>query len=151
MFSASCHYALQAMFYIALHSSEKKNVELSEIAEQQNIPKHFLSKILQQLVKNKLLISMKGPNGGFRLVSSPREVTLIEVIEAIDGLDIFTQCGLSYEECDDENPCQIHSEYKRIRQKVYELFNNKTLEGLTEDLKNGSAIADIVTPAQRDK
>jgi Rrf2 family transcriptional regulator, iron-sulfur cluster assembly transcription factor len=150
MFSASCHYALQAMFYIALHSSEEKNVELSEIAEKQNIPKHFLSKILQQLVKCKLLASMKGPNGGFKLVNSPGEVTLIMIIEAIDGLDIFSQCGLSYETCDDENPCQIHDEYKRIREKVFDLFNKKTLEGLAEDLKNGSEIADIITSGDRD-
>lgn len=149
MFSASCHYGLQAMFYIALHSTSVKNVELSEIAEKQNIPKHFLSKILQLLVKHKLLTSMKGPNGGFRLVKPPEEVTLIEIIEAIDGLDIFTQCGVSYQACDDKNPCQIHTEYKRIREKVYQLFNTKTLEGLTEDLKNGSGIANIVNPSPR--
>ncbi|MEX0648978.1 MAG: Rrf2 family transcriptional regulator [Balneolaceae bacterium] len=146
MLSASCHYALQAMFYIALHSTDNENVELSEIAEKQNIPKHFLSKILQLLVKHKLLTSMKGPNGGFSLIKPPEQVTLIEIIEAIDGLDIFTQCGLSYRPCDDNNPCQIHKEYKKIREKGYQLFNTKTLAGFTEDLKNGSGFASIIKP-----
>jgi Rrf2 family protein len=108
MFSASCHYGLQAMFYIALHSSEDKNVDLSEIAREQNIPKHFLSKILQLLVKEKLLVSMKGPTGGYRLKRSADDITLLEIVDSIDGLDIFNQCGIGFKECDPSDPCPIH-------------------------------------------
>jgi Rrf2 family transcriptional regulator, iron-sulfur cluster assembly transcription factor len=147
MFSASCHYGLQAMFYIALHSADDKNVELSEIAAEQNIPKHFLSKILQLLVKNKLLISMKGPNGGFRLSRPSREITLIEVVGAIDGLDIFRQCGIVYKECDDNDPCQIHTEYKNYRERIHHLFKTKTLECLAEDIINGDSIISSTKPA----
>ena len=64
MFSKSCEYGLQAMLYIAMNASEDRNVGLREIAVNQGIPVHFLSKILQMLVKNKLLNSVKGPNGG---------------------------------------------------------------------------------------
>lgn len=149
MFSASCHYGLQAMFYIACHSSQEKNVELSEIAAEQNIPKHFLSKILQLLVKQKLLVSMKGPTGGFKLNRPPDSIHIIEVVEAIDGLEIFTQCGIEYKECDGTDTCPIHEEYHRIREEVLHLFETKTLETLAEDLKNGSRIADIVKPPYR--
>lgn len=140
MFSASCHYGLQAMFYIALHSAQDKNVELSEIAETQNIPKHFLSKILQLLVKNKLLISMRGPNGGFRLSRDPEKICLLDVVEAIDGLDIFNQCGIGFRECDDTSPCPIHEEYKNSRETVFNLFKNKTLCGLAGDVQKGANI-----------
>lgn len=143
MFSASCHYGLQAMFYIALHSSEEKNVELSEIAASQNIPKHFLSKILQLLVRQKLLCSMKGPTGGFRLSRSPDKITLIEIVDAIDGLDIFHQCGIGFKTCDDEEPCPIHNDYKIIRERVQNLFETKTLEALAEDVKNGGSIISL--------
>ncbi|MFP8487849.1 RrF2 family transcriptional regulator [Gracilimonas sp. Q87] len=140
MFSASCHYGLQAMFYIASHSTEEKNISLNEIASEKDIPQHFLSKILQLLVKHKLLISMKGPNGGFHLSKAPKEITLIEIVEAIDGLDIFDQCGIGFRECNEEDPCPIHTDYSRIRDHVKLLFETKTLEALTEDVLNGQSL-----------
>lgn len=143
MFSASCHYGLQAMFYIALHCSEDKNVSLNDIAEDKDIPKHFLSKILQLLVKNKLLCSMKGPNGGFKLSRPADNITLIEIVDAIDGLDIFKQCGIGFKECDENDPCPIHTEYKNIRDHVRELFENKTLEALADDAENGKHLISL--------
>lgn len=129
------------MFYIASHSTEEKNISLNEIASDKNIPQHFLSKILQLLVKHKLLISMKGPNGGFRLNRAPEDITLIEIVKAIDGLDIFNQCGIGFRECNEEDPCPIHTDYKRIRDHVRDLFETKTLEALTEDILNGDSLA----------
>lgn len=143
MFSASCHYGLQAMFFIASHSTEEKNIDLNTIAYEQKIPKHFLSKILQLMVKQKLLVSMKGPNGGFRLSRPPDSITLIEIVKAIDGLDIFNQCGIGFRECQEENPCPIHTDYKRIRDRVRYLFENKTLDALTEDVLKGDGFAKI--------
>ena len=143
MFSASCHYALQAMYYIASHSTEERNVDLNEIADSKNIPKHFLSKILQLLVKNKLLHSMRGPNGGFRLCRGANDITLIEIVEVIDGLEIFDQCGIEYKPCDAMNPCPIHDEYSAHRESVFELFKNKTLERFAEDLNNGVSIVGV--------
>lgn len=149
MFSASCHYGLQAMFYIALHASDERNVDLNEIANEQNIPKHFLSKILQLLVKHKLLISMKGPNGGYNLNRPADEVTLLEIVEAIDGLDIFNQCGIGFRKCDPEKPCPIHKDYKLIRDRVYNLFKNKTLVALNEEMKKGDSMGTIVKPTEK--
>ncbi len=140
MFSASCHYGLQAMFYIASHATEEKNISLNEIASNKDIPQHFLSKILQLLVKHKLLVSMKGPNGGFRLSRPPEEITLIEIVRAIDGLDIFDQCGIGFRKCNEDDPCPIHTDYKRIRDHVRSLFETKTLEALAEDILNGDSL-----------
>lgn len=146
MFSASCHYGLQAMFYIALHSSDDKNVDLNRIAEEKNIPKHFLSKILQLLVKHKLLVSMKGPTGGYKLSRPADEITLLEIVEAIDGLDIFDQCGIGFRKCNPYKPCPIHNDYKRIRDRVYRLFESKTLISLNEEIKRGNSMSKIVEP-----
>ncbi len=143
MFSTSCHYGLQGMLYIAMFSSENKNVDLKQIATEQNIPKHFLSKILQELVRNNLLISMKGPTGGFRLSRKPEDITLIEVIDAIDGLGVFTKCGIGFKQCNDSNPCPIHEEYKKVRNQVEELFSTKTLLELTEDVRRGDSIISL--------
>ncbi len=143
MFSTSCHYGLQGILYIAMHSTDEKNVDLKQIADEQNIPKHFLSKILQQLVKNNLLVSMKGPTGGFRLNRDANDITLIEVIDAIDGLGVFTKCGIGFKQCNDANPCPIHDEYKKVRSQVEKLFSNKTLHELTEDVKRGESIISL--------
>ncbi len=149
MFSTSCHYGLQAMIYIALHSTNDKNVDLGQIAEKQEIPKHFLSKILQMLVKKGLLNSMKGPTGGFSLSRPADDITLIEVIDAIDGLDVFTQCGIGFKRCDDDHPCPIHNEYKQVRSNIRELFETKTLLELSEDIKSGDSIVSLGKPLSK--
>lgn len=143
MFSTSCHYGLQAMLFIAMHSSEDKNIGLKVIAEGQNIPRHFLSKILQQLVKNNLLLSMKGPTGGFSLAKAPEDITLIEIIEAIDGLEVFNKCGIGFKQCNDKKPCPIHNEYKKVRKQIENLFRSKNLQNLIEDVKEGNSIISI--------
>jgi len=131
------------MIYIALHSSEEKNVDLNQISSELEIPKHFLSKILQMLVKQKLLVSMKGPKGGFKLNSRPEDITLIVIIDAIDGLDVFNQCGIGFKKCDDNHPCPIHHDYKKLRNRVESLFNKKTLQKLIEDIEDGNSIISL--------
>lgn len=124
-------------------------MDLNEIAVGQNIPKHFLSKILQLLVKHKLLVSMKGPTGGYKLNRPPDEICLIEIVEAIDGLDIFKQCGIGFRKCNPDKPCPIHTDYKKIRDRVYKLFEEKTLVTLNEEIKNGQSIGEIVKPSEK--
>ncbi len=145
MFSTSCHYALQGILHIAYHHNEDRNIDLKQIAEEQNIPKHFLSKILQILVRKNLLVSTKGPSGGFRLKREPEDISLIEIIDAIDGMGVFTKCGIGFKQCSDDNPCPIHEDYKKVRHQVQFLFENKTLAGLVEDSKQGNSIINLST------
>jgi len=131
------------MLYIAMHSSKDENVGLIEIAENQEIPRHFLSKILQQLVKAGLLESMKGPNGGFKLSKKPEKITLLHIIKAIDGLEVFTQCGIGFKKCSDDHPCPIHHDFKIVRDKVHELFKKKTLKELVYEAEHGEGIISL--------
>lgn len=131
------------MLYIAYEYENERNVGLNEIAGKQEIPKHFLSKILQMLVRHKLLKSMKGPTGGFRLTRPPDQIHLIEVVRAIDGLEVFTQCGIGFKKCSDENPCPIHHDYKKVRDRVKELFENRTFEDLIQDIREGHSLVSI--------
>lgn len=144
MFSASCHYGIQAMMCIAKKSSSEENIELSIIAGEYDIPRHFLSKILQQLVKGKLLNSMKGPSGGYKLARPPEEITLIEIVEVIDGLDVFYECGIGLKQCDDEDPCPFHEDYKTVRDNVKDLFETKTLGELSKDSDASDSILRIL-------
>ena len=140
MFSKSCEYALQAVIYIALHGQKGANVGLKAIAESQDIPIHFLSKILQLLVRNNILVSIKGPHGGFSLKKSPDKLYLKKVVELTDGPDIFDRCGIGLKKCSDATPCPIHFEYKVVKQKIRELLENKSLSDLIKDIEAGKSI-----------
>jgi len=140
MFSKSCEYALQAILYIALHSQDGRSVGLKEISDSQQIPHHFLSKILQQLVRHKILVSVKGPNGGFSLHKSPEKINLLGIVKIIDGLEIFDRCGIGLRECQDHNPCPIHFEFKKVKQNIKDVLSHKTLTELADDVKKGHSI-----------
>lgn len=140
MFSKSCEYALQSILFIALHSKGGTSIGLKEISESQNIPLHFLSKILQQLVKQGILKSTKGPNGGFSLNVSPKKIRLIRIVEVIDGLNMFDNCGIGLKRCSDHTPCPIHFEYKIVKEKIKQLLSHKTLLELSEDVERGKSI-----------
>lgn len=137
MFSKSCEYGLQAILYIALHARPDRKVGLKEIADNQDIPAHFLSKILQILVKYKLLISVKGPNGGFALYRKAGDITLLEVVSAIDGLDIFERCGIGLKHCDDAHPCPIHNKFKFLRESIRNTLMKETLADLIFAVEEG--------------
>jgi Rrf2 family transcriptional regulator, iron-sulfur cluster assembly transcription factor len=143
MFSKSCQYALQAVLYIGLKTREKNAVGLKEIAESQSIPHHFLSKILQELVKRKILISTKGPNGGFSFFIPPEKLYLMKIVEIIDGTDIFDRCGLGLKKCSDQTPCPVHAKFKLVKADIKALLTTKSVAELSEDVKNGLAIISI--------
>jgi Rrf2 family protein len=128
MLSASCHYGLQAMLYIACHSEHNKNVDLKSIVSAQLIPSHYLSKILQLLVRQKLLVSMKGPTGGYQLAREADSIQLLDVIEAIDGLDAFKKCGIFNGSCNKENPCSIHNEFRKSMNDIKLLYKSRKLD-----------------------
>ena len=140
MFSRSCEYALQSILFIALHSKNGQAVGLKDISESQDIPLHFLSKILQQLVKHKLLRSTKGPRGGFALNVPAHELRLMTIVRVIDGLDIFDRCGIGLKQCSDKTPCPVHFEYKEVKNKIRDLLDKKSLLELCEDVANGQSI-----------
>ena len=143
MFSKSCQYALQAVMYIGIASRNKKAVGLQEIAKSQEIPHHFLSKILQELVKKKVLTSIKGPNGGFSLLKSPKKLYLIKIVEIMDGMDIFDRCGMGLKKCSDQTPCPIHAQFKLVKQDIKQLLSTKSVYELSDDVENGLAIISL--------
>jgi Rrf2 family protein len=122
-----------------LHARPDRKVGLKEIADNQDIPAHFLSKILQILVKYKLLVSVKGPNGGFGLYRKPEDITLLEVVSAIDGLDIFDRCGIGLKQCDDAHPCPIHNKFKFLRESIRNTLMKETLADLIFTVEEGKS------------
>jgi len=84
IFSKSCEYALQAALYLA-QQPQGKPVLLRDVSDRLNIPHHFLSKVLQSLTRDAIIVSSKGANGGFQLGRLPKDITLVDIVRAIDG------------------------------------------------------------------
>lgn len=114
IYSKPCMHGLRAMIHIATCQSETP-VRGEDIARDAGLPQPFLSKILKTLASKGILHSVRGPGGGFRLARPANEVTLLDVVEAIDGTTQFDGCALGWKACADEDPCPLHNSWKQIR------------------------------------
>jgi len=132
MFSKTCEYAIRAMIFIAQKSKDGNRVGIKEIAKGIDSPEHFIAKILQELSRKNLLLSMKGPNGGFYLEESTLECSLADIVKIIDGDKLFTSCGLGLKHCSEQHPCPIHHEFKSVRKGIQLMLERATLEKFTE-------------------
>jgi Rrf2 family transcriptional regulator, iron-sulfur cluster assembly transcription factor len=136
MLSNTSKYAIRATIYLALHARSDVKIGIKKISGDLKIPSPFLAKILQVLVKRKVLSSTKGPNGGFSLVRNANKITLYEIVTIIDGEDIFQQCLISMRTCHESNiPCPVHTQYEPIRNEMVRLFREQTIEDLAHDIK----------------
>jgi len=133
IFSKSCEYALQASLFLARNSDDEFAL-LRDISDHLNIPHHFLSKVLQTLARNDIVISSKGINGGFALARDPGEITLIEIVRAVDGDKFLEDCVLGFPGCADQSPCPVHSQWKRAKDIILVMLNKKTLADLSKEL-----------------
>lgn len=128
--SKTCSYGLWAVIYLA-SLPEREYVSIRKISKELGISFHFLTKILQKLTDEKILHSLRGTNGGVALAKKKADINLFEVINAIDGLDIWSDCYLGLPNCSDSNPCPIHDHWKKQRFELSEYLTSKTLEDLS--------------------
>ena len=135
MFSKTCEYGIRAMIYISQKSADGQKVGIKEIARAIDSPEHFIAKILQDLSRKQLVMSVKGPNGGFFLENGST-VTLADIVKTIDGEKLFVNCGLGLGYCSEERPCPIHHEFKKIRCDITAMLHNSKLGDFNELLKS---------------
>ena len=102
MLSTTCKYGVRALIYLALYGDDKI-LNIKQIAKGLEVPEPFLGKIMQTLAKRKILFSQRGIDGGFRFRIDPYKVTILQIIDIFDGLDVFTDCVLGMRICQD-NP-----------------------------------------------
>jgi Rrf2 family protein len=132
MFSKSCQYALRAVIYLAERKAQEKNVGVKEIAEALKMPQQFLSKILQQLSKHGLISSIKGPNGGFYISEANASVTLLDIVECMDGRGALNGCILGLPACSVENPCPLHHHFYGSREGLKATLNDCAIGSLLD-------------------
>lgn len=131
IFSKKCEYGLQAVLYLAA-KVDNEVVRVDTIADELNIPKEFVSKILQSLRESGIIESKKGKAGGFTLAKHPAEIKLIDIVEAIDGLGIFNSCVLGFPNCSPDHPCPVHDKWGKLRTDAYKMLSEETLDKFKE-------------------
>lgn len=137
MFSKACEYAIRATIYIASQTIIGKRVSIIDVAQKIQSPESFTSKILQKLVKNKIIRSVKGPGGGFEVDAVNLEgIKLKKIVEAFEG-DVLNRCSLGLTECSDIQPCPFHYKYKPVKEKLLHIFENTSLNDLMKGYQDG--------------
>jgi Rrf2 family iron-sulfur cluster assembly transcriptional regulator len=131
IFSKKCEYGLQAVLYLASRHGEQV-VAAEEIAGKLNIPREFVSKILQSLTESGLVYSKKGKAGGFALAKDPKSIRLIDIVAAIDGLGMFNSCVLGFPSCSPQHPCPLHDKWGALRTNAYNMLTDQTLDQLRD-------------------
>tara|TARA_R110002049_G_scaffold2850_2_gene23257 strand:+ start:294 stop:725 length:432 start_codon:yes stop_codon:yes gene_type:complete len=127
-------YGLRASIYLA-SKSEGEFISIKGMSANLEISFHFLTKILQQLTAEAFMESYKGPNGGIRLTKKGREATLLDMVIAIDGPELFTQCALGLPGCGSETPCPIHESWVVARASIQGMLDRTTLDQLAKEGK----------------
>ena len=139
MLSLTCKTAIKAVIYLASKYESGEKSGIKEIAEYIDASEHTVGKMLQTLVKEEVIYSAKGPNGGFYITAKQKHQPIINIIETIDGKDVFKQCGLGLSKCSSTHPCPIHNDYKVVRDLFEKLCREKKISDLCEPVNNGLA------------
>jgi Rrf2 family protein len=159
--SKGCIYGIQAAIYVASHSSwntsstmaggqvagtpagtvsgsfetheqsHRNFVPISLIAEKLGLSFHFLTKVLRQFTLAGIMESYRGPNGGVCLAKRPEDISLYEMIRAVDGIDLFTKCMLGPAVCQKNDGCPVHDSWVEIRERLTTMAHHTTLAVLS--------------------
>lgn len=143
LYSGTCEYALRALTHLALFRAEagRGNVcRVKDIAEAEGIPRHFLGKVFQRLVRAGILRSAKGPRGGFALAKPAREIMLMDIIAAIDGTAVLDRCAIGLAECSNESPCPHHHLWESIRNRVRQYMQSTSLREMAHVVEEKRAV-----------
>jgi len=138
MLSNTSKYAIRALIYLELYSTSERKLGIKQISGELEIPSPFLGKIMQVLVKQQLLGSSKGPNGGFYLKRSAIDIPIMEVIELMDGKEPFNTCVIRTNPCDPNRPCSLHNKLAPLRGEIKAIFTTETIADLVSEFREGN-------------
>lgn len=137
MLSNQSKYAIRGVLYLAMYADKQNKLGSVAVSEKTNIPAPFLAKIFQKLSREELILSTKGPRGGFYLSDEKLQNSLLDIIECIDGLEVFNTCFLGLPNCSDKNPCSIHHIAARWRDQLIAELKVKTIGEMAKSAQKG--------------
>ena len=121
-------YAVRCILYLAQDEDHISNV--TEVSRKMHIPKTFLAKIFQRLAKAGLVESVRGMNGGFRLSKKPSAISLLDIMEAIQGSSCINVCAVDSRKCKRSSTCAVHPFWVKLRKEVDLRMREQTIDKL---------------------
>lgn len=140
MFSNTVKYAIKAVLFLAANSEGDKKIMIKDIAEPINVPEAYIAKILQDLSRQNIVSSKRGPKGGFYLSEDNLNANVLDIIEAVDGEERTNACLLSLSECNANNPCSLHNLVYGEKTSMMQKLKKASLRTLAEDLNTGKSV-----------
>jgi Rrf2 family protein len=139
MLSNTGTYALRAVIHLAEHEGEGP-IRVDDVAAALDVPRNYLSKVMNTLVKEGVLRSSRGPTGGFELAAPATELTLARVLEPFERVNGRRRCLLGRGECDDADPCAVHELWSGVATDVAAFFRDTALDDVLAEGKSVEAI-----------
>lgn len=137
MLSKSSKYAIKAVIYLAVNSSQEHKVLVRDMYQEVNVSETYLAKLMQMLARQKIISSSKGRGGGFYLTEDNMDKTLLDIVRAIDGLDGLTSCVLGINACDVTNPCVLHDLVGSSKSDFYRVLDRTSLNAVVKRVQQG--------------
>lgn len=145
LLSKSCEYALRAVIYIAGGQKDREYVSIREVSEELKLSFHFLTKILQKLTEGGLLVSYRGPKGGVALARPAAQISVLDVLNAMDEGRMFKECILGLNGCSDASPCPLHEAWAKHRKALSTMLDERSLSSLSGLVVGGRRLVDLGT------
>ena len=137
--SRKIEYGLRAMVFLASMPTGL-TVPFREIARRMDVPEEFMAKILKTLVSKNLVLSTRGARGGYKLAKPPAEISMLDVIEAVEGPVVVNVCQDSHDACALSNSCTMYGVWKLGQERMLEVYRAATLDKLAmSDLRQSDA------------
>ena len=130
--SKKADYALMAMKHLATRS-DSSSASAREIAENYDIPLELMAKVLQRLARRGLVTSLQGTRGGYRLARQTSQITVADIIEAIEGPLRVTACSTEAENCGQYAKCSVRDPLWRIKDRIVSALSDCTLQEIAAD------------------
>ena len=137
MFNKETEYALRGLVYVQVQNMKGFKPGIAEIAQEIDAPPFYTGKIMQRLVKQGFLTSVKGKGGGFIFDESKPDISLKMIIQAIEGEKTYCGCGFGLKHCDETHPCPLHNQNAPIRNSIENLITSNTVQSLAREYHYG--------------
>lgn len=125
-------YVLRALIYLACQPNDTV-VDLAKLSKESETPQYFLQKSLHKLVKHNIISSIRGAKGGFILAKKACNISVLEVIEIIQGEIAINQCFVSDKTCQNKLNCSLRSAIHKVQDKLVSELNTITIQKLANE------------------
>lgn len=125
-------YAIRSMVYLAKNRNGKNYSNARDIAKEADIPSQFLPQIIRDLSRGNLVNCLRGPNGGCKLARKPEEISLLEIVEAVEGPIAIVQCLDVFNPCVRVNSCKVFPFFEKAQVALIKSLKKATLKQIIE-------------------